>query len=187
MDLKKKSGVAVLAPPTESRKAFFLDRDGTLIVDHGYIRRTEDIELFPDTISTLQELQTRGFLLVVVSNQSGIARGLITNEEARAVSETFCRILRENGIIIASARFCPHLPDAGCECRKPRPGMLLEAGRALEIDFSQSYMVGDRRTDCEAGAAVGCTPVLLKPGESGQPIPAGWKVIRKLSDLLLLI
>ncbi|HEX6546351.1 MAG TPA: HAD family hydrolase [Bryobacteraceae bacterium] len=184
MDLKKNSVEVGPATTAESRKAFFLDRDGTLIVDRGYIRRTEDIELFPDTIGTLQELQTRGFLLVVVSNQSGIARGLITNEEARAVSEAFCRILRENGIIIASARFCPHLPDAGCECRKPRPGMLLEAGRALGIDFSQSYMVGDRRTDCEAGAAVGCTPVLLEPGGRHEPIPIGWKVIRKLSDLL---
>lgn len=174
-------------PLDSQRKAFFLDRDGTLIVDHGYIRRPEDIEFFPDTIATLGELQQRGFLLVVVSNQSGIARGLITNEEAQAVSDAFCRILRENGITIASARSCPHLPDAGCECRKPRPGMLLEAGRALGIDFSQSYMVGDRRTDCEAGAAVGCIPVLLKTGETDEPVPPGWRVIRKLSDLPLLI
>ena len=174
-------------PLHSRRKAFFLDRDGTLIVDRGYIRRTEDIEFFPDTISTLQELQARGFLLVVVSNQSGIARGLITGEEARAVSDAFCHTLRKNGVAIASARLCPHLPDAGCECRKPKPGMLIEAGRILDIDFSQSYMVGDRPTDCEAGAAAGCTPVLLRTGGSDDAIPPDWRVIRTFSDLLLLL
>jgi histidinol-phosphate phosphatase family protein len=186
-DRKERLGERGVTPLDSQHKAFFFDRDGTLIVDRGYIRRTEDIEFFPDTVATLQQLQARGFLLVVVSNQSGIARGLITNEEARAVSDAFCRSLGENGITIASAHFCPHHPDAGCECRKPRPGMLLEAGRALGIDFSQSYMVGDRRTDCEAGAAVGCTPVLLKAGAADEVIPPGWHVIQKLSDLLVLV
>ena len=169
------------------RKAFFFDRDGTLIVDHGYIRRAEDVDLFPETIATLTELRNRGYLLVVVSNQSGIARGLISQAEADAVSARFLDILKEQGVTVDAAHMCPHSPDAGCECRKPEPGMLLRAARDLGLDLAQSFMVGDRWTDCEAGARVGCTPVLIRNGRETEKVPDDWKSIGNLSELLLLI
>jgi histidinol-phosphate phosphatase family protein len=166
------------------RKAFFFDRDGTLIVDHGYIRRAEDVELFPDTIATLSALRGRGFLLVVVSNQSGIARGLITEAEAETVSARFREILGAHGVHLDAVHLCPHSPDAGCECRKPEPGMLLEAADDLDIDLRRSYMVGDRRSDCEAGERVGCTPVLIRTSLETEDVPNGWKTIESLSELL---
>jgi D-glycero-D-manno-heptose 1,7-bisphosphate phosphatase len=167
--------------------AFFFDRDGTLIVDHGYIRSPSEIELLPGVSETLAELRRRGFLLVVVSNQSGIGRGLISADEAKVVANRFCEVLKRRGIVLDGVYECPHAPDAGCDCRKPQPGMLLQAARELEIDLRQSYMVGDKPSDCEAGEQAGCTPVLI----TNQPQIAGecpaWTVIGNLSELLRLI
>lgn len=109
----------------------------------------------------LRTLAEKGFLLVVVSNQSGIGRGLITEEQAAAVDRRFRELLAENGISLAGAYYCPHAPDAGCLCRKPLPGLLHTAAEALQIDLAQSYMVGDKVSDCEAGEAAGCSAVLI--------------------------
>jgi len=137
------------------RSALFLDRDGTLIVDVGYPRDPARVAPLPGAIEALRELQA-SFLLVIVSNQSGLGRGLITEAEARAVHDRVIAVFRAGGVEFAGAHYCPHAPEAGCACRKPAPGLLLDAARALAIDLAGSIMVGDKPSDVDAGRAAGC-------------------------------
>jgi D,D-heptose 1,7-bisphosphate phosphatase len=164
-----------MPPP---HRAVFFDRDGTLIVDHGYLSSPDQVEFVPNAVSVLQTLQQRNFLLVIVSNQSGLGRGVITKPQAEAVDERFRALLSENGITLAGAYYCPHAPDAGCDCRKPQPGLLRRAAEDLQINLAQSYMVGDKLSDYEAGEAVGCRSVLI----AKQP-RAGFLVISDLREL----
>jgi D-glycero-D-manno-heptose 1,7-bisphosphate phosphatase len=148
-------------------RAVFFDRDGTLILDHGYLSSPHQVEFVPGSLDVLRTLQEHGFLLVIVSNQSGIGRGLITENQAQAVDKHFRAILAKNKISVAGVYYCPHAPDAGCDCRKPEPGLLLRAADELQIDFAQSYMVGDKASDCRAGVAAGCRAVLIGTPEAG--------------------
>ena len=140
-------------------RALFMDRDGTVMVDVGYPRRPDDVELLPDAPPTLARLRDLGFKLVVVSNQSGIGRGLVTTEEAASVHERFVEALRESGVELDAAYYCPHAPDEGCSCRKPSPELLQRAARDLELDLPESFMVGDRDSDLEAGRRAGCRAI----------------------------
>ncbi len=142
------------------RRALFLDRDGTLIVDTGYPRDPALVEPLPGAIDALRTLQA-SYALVIVSNQSGIARGRITPDEARAVHDRVVEAFRGGGVEFAGAYYCPHGPDDGCRCRKPAPGMLHDAARDLGIDLSSSVMVGDKPSDVDAGRTAGCTTNLL--------------------------
>jgi histidinol-phosphate phosphatase family protein len=143
-------------------KAIFLDRDGTIIVDAGFARDPARVTLLQGVAEALQILRQRGFFLVVVSNQSGIGRGLITPHEARGVHEKMVDLLRAHGIELDAAYYCPHTPEDACSCRKPRPGLLLQAIRDRQIDPVRSYCIGDRLRDMQAGAAVGCHTILLR-------------------------
>ena len=138
-----------------ARRALFLDRDGTLIVDVGYPRDPAQVELLPGAADALRELQ-RDWVLVVVSNQSGIARGLVSEREAAAVHAEFVARFAAVGVTFAGCYYCPHAPDAGCACRKPLPGLLLDAAAALDLDLAASVMIGDKPSDLEAGRAAGC-------------------------------
>jgi D-glycero-D-manno-heptose 1,7-bisphosphate phosphatase len=140
-------------------RALFMDRDGTVMVDVGYPRRPDDVELLPDAPSTLARLHDLGFKLVVVSNQSGVGRGLVTEEEAEAVHERFVDALRANGVELDGAYYCPHAPDEECSCRKPSPELLQRAARELGLDLPASFMVGDRDSDLEAGRRAGCRTI----------------------------
>lgn len=144
-----------------AQRAVFLDRDGTLIDDVGYIRDPADVRVLAGCASSLAELRAVGFRLIVVSNQSGIGRGLIEPEQARLVEEEVALQLRSQGVRVDAAYFCPHAPDAGCTCRKPLPGMLYDAARDLDIDLHRSWVVGDRPTDVMAGRQAGCRTALL--------------------------
>jgi D-glycero-D-manno-heptose 1,7-bisphosphate phosphatase len=146
------------------RPAAFLDRDGTLIEDVGFPRRPELVRLVDGAAAALRGLAAAGMRLVVVSNQSGIGRGLITGEEARAVHERFIALLGAEEIVLDGAKYCPHPPEAECDCRKPRPGMILEAAENLQLDLGCSFMIGDKLSDVEAGERAGCRTVLLGPG-----------------------
>jgi histidinol-phosphate phosphatase family protein len=137
------------------RRALFIDRDGTLITDVGYPRDPALVEPLPGAIDALRELQA-DFALVIVSNQSGIGRGLITEAEARAVHERVLAVFARAGVAFAGAYYCPHAPDAGCACRKPAPGLLLDAARELGLDLAGSVMLGDKASDIVAGQAAGC-------------------------------
>ena len=149
------------------RRALFLDRDGTLIVDVGYPKDPAQVELVAGAAETLRGLQ-REWALVVVSNQSGIGRGLITEAQATAVHERFVAVYAAAGVRFTGFYYCPHAPGAGCACRKPAPGLLVDAARELELDLARSIMIGDKPSDLEAGRAAGCAHVVrLGPDQDG--------------------
>ena len=143
--------------------AIFLDRDGTLIEDTGYVGKPEDVRIFPGTAEALAELKARGFRTVIVTNQSGIARGLFTEEDYHAVHARVTELLGPG--LIDAAYFCADHPDAASERRKPGAGMLLEAARDLGLDLARSWMIGDRAGDLEAGRRAGCRTILVLTGE----------------------
>lgn len=143
-----------------SRPALFLDRDGTLIVDVGYPRDPARVELIAGAADALRDLQ-RDYALVIISNQSGIGRGLIRPDEAAAVHARVIERFEEAGVTFAGAYYCPHTPDDGCRCRKPAPGLIEDAVRELALDVARSIMIGDKPSDLEAGRAAGCRLVLL--------------------------
>jgi D-glycero-D-manno-heptose 1,7-bisphosphate phosphatase len=144
------------------RKAAFLDRDGVLVHDSGYVHRIEDLSFLPGVVAALRLLRDDGYRLVVVTNQSGIARGRYTEEDYLAFTTEMRKRLAQEGIVLDAVYHCPHLVDAqvpryamACDCRKPGPGMLLRALAELEIDPKASFIVGDRRSDLQAGRAAG--------------------------------
>ncbi len=155
-----------------SRPAVFLDRDGVLIQDTGLITRTSDIRVIPGVPHALARLSEGGFLLIIVSNQAAVARGILSEEDVLVLQEEVTRMLVGDAAPrIDGFYFCPHHPNAtlpsyrvACECRKPRPGLLLRAARELNISLSESFMVGDRVTDIIAGKSAGCTTILVESG-----------------------
>jgi len=154
------------------RRAVFLDRDGTIIEDEGYLAVPSKARFLPGVLDALRTFRDRGMMLVVVSNQSGIPRGLITPEQHAAVDARVRQMLSDEGVPLDAAYYCAHLPTDGCTCRKPRPGMLEQAAREHAIDLPRSFMVGDKLSDVEAGRAAGCITALLGNGKdraSGAP------------------
>lgn len=147
-------------------RALFLDRDGTLTIDVGYPRDPALVEVIPGAIEALRELQAT-WKLVIISNQSGVARGLITDAEMNAVHARVVEVFAAGGVRFAGAYYCPHAVDAGCRCRKPAPGMLLDAAAELGIDLASSAMVGDRQSDLDAGRNAG-VPTLIMFGSWAQ-------------------
>ncbi|OFZ79877.1 MAG: UDP-glucose 4-epimerase GalE [Bdellovibrionales bacterium RIFOXYD1_FULL_53_11] len=143
----------------QPRRAVFLDRDGTINEDPGYIGDPEKLKLLPGVGEALASLKTAGFALVVVSNQSGIARGLIGPEDLARVNIRLDELLRPFGVKIDRYEICRHGPDEGCECRKPKPKLVLDAARAMNIDLGASFMIGDKESDIQAGRAAGCGAV----------------------------
>lgn len=136
-------------------KAAFIDRDGVINEDREFVYRGADFHFIPGSIEALRALRAAGYRLVVITNQSGIGRGLFSEADYLALEAYMRAHLEQAGVVLDSIQYCPHAPDAECECRKPRPGMLLAAIRELEIDPSQSLLIGDRAADIAAGRAAG--------------------------------
>ena len=149
------------------KRAVFLDRDGTLNVDPGYLNRADQLQLLPGVGEALSELSKKGqYALVVVTNQSGIGRGLITPEQLSEVHERLQQMLADYGVQIDRFEVCPHRPDEGCVCRKPSSELLLRGARALGVPLEECVMIGDKPVDVLAGRAAGCrSVVLVKTGE----------------------
>lgn len=154
-----------------SRPAVFLDRDGTLIEDVGYVDRLERLHLYPWSIESVRLLRRAGYAVVVVTNQAGVARGMVREEAVVEAYEFIQRRLAEVGEQLDGHYYCPHLADAPirayrqtCTCQKPRPGMVTQAAEALDLDLSSSIVVGDRWTDIQLARAVGAKGVLVKTG-----------------------
>lgn len=130
-----------------ARPAAFLDRDGTLIRDVGYLADPDKVELLPGVVAALHDLRRRGYTLVIVTNQSGIGRWLITKPQYDAVTRRLLQILAARHVYIRATYFCPHTPWEDCGCRKPRPGMFHRAAREHDIDLASSVMFGDKESD----------------------------------------
>lgn len=155
----------------ELKKAVFVDRDGTLNVEKNYLYRVEDFEFIPGAPEAIRRLRESGFLVIVVTNQSGVARGYFTLSEVDALHRHIQNELKKAGTCIDGFYVCPHHPAEGvgefrreCDCRKGEPGLLLRAAAERHIDLSASYMVGDKLADVEAGERAGCTPLLVMTG-----------------------
>lgn len=144
------------------RRALFLDRDGTIIEDRGYMRSPLDVALLPHAASVLAKLAAEGWLLIIVSNQSGVGSGLISPDEMQQVQGRFLQVMREHHIPIADSYFCLHAKTESCLCRKPSAYFLYEAARVHNIDLSASFMIGDRDTDIKCGKKAGCATIFLR-------------------------
>lgn len=159
------------------KPAVLLDRDGVLIEDVHLLSQPGDIRIPAGVPQALQQLKEEGFLLIVISNQTVVARGLLSEEGVRGLqAQVECRLTEEGAPPLDGFYFCPHHPNAtlpsyrvACECRKPRPGLLLRAAREKDIDLSASFVIGDRLTDIMAGARAGCRTVLVETGAHVAP------------------
>ena len=150
------------------RKAFFFDRDGVINIDHGYVSKIEDFTFTDGIFPVLRALKDKGYDLIVVTNQSGIGRGYYAETDFEQLTEWMLSQLDSEGIHIAAVYHCPHSPEADCSCRKPAPGMILQAIHEHGIDPALSWMVGDKPSDMQAAAAAGIyNRVLLGGAVSG--------------------
>lgn len=158
-------------------RAIFLDRDGVLIDDVDLLTRPDQIRILEGVPEALRRLAEAGFKLIVVSNQSVVARGLLTEPEVENLNRTVeARLLAAGAPALDAFYYCPHHPNAAapeyrliCECRKPQPGLLRRAERDFGIDLPRSFMVGDRLTDIEAGQRAGCRTVWVQTGKHTAP------------------
>jgi len=146
-----------------ANRAVFLDRDGTMAKDVNYCARPEDFELFPNTAKAIKLLNEHGFKVIVVTNQSGIARGFFTEETLAKIHEKMKRELTKEGARIDDIYYCPHHPADNCDCRKPKPKLVLQAAKEHNIDLEHSFVVGDLEMDVELGRAVSCGTILILP------------------------
>jgi D-glycero-D-manno-heptose 1,7-bisphosphate phosphatase len=151
----------------KTRKAIFLDRDGTLILDKNYLSRVEDMEYFPDTMKALQLLQSLGYELFIVTNQSGVGRGYFSLESVYVIHRQLQNDLREQKLSpFKDFAICPHSPDDGCVCRKPSGQMIKDLMEKYHISPEHSWMIGDKLIDAEAGKDAGIKSAIIRHAES---------------------
>ncbi|MBM3978219.1 MAG: HAD family hydrolase [Planctomycetes bacterium] len=177
--------------PAVLRPAAFLDRDGTLIEEVDYLTRVEQLRVLPGVPEALIALQRAGYVRVLVSNQSGVARGLLDEPQLERIHAELLARLRAAGADLELVLYCPHLPGAPvaaydriCACRKPEPGLLLEAARRLPIDLARSIAFGDSLRDLDAAARVGARGVLVRTGKGEAELArAGRRTLEHHADL----
>jgi D-glycero-D-manno-heptose 1,7-bisphosphate phosphatase len=153
-------------PPQRSpRPAIFLDRDGVINerIWGGFVTRSSEFRLLDDIVPALRALSRLRLPLIVVSNQSGVNRGILGRESLRHITVRFVNLLARHGVRIDAVYYCPHTNEDQCGCRKPKPGLLIAAARDYRIDLSRSVMIGDEQRDIDAALAAGCRGVLLDP------------------------
>jgi D-glycero-D-manno-heptose 1,7-bisphosphate phosphatase len=158
-----------------NKRAVFLDRDGTINEEVGYLAKPEDFVLIDGAAEAIKLLNDAGFAVVVVSNQSGVARGYFTEEDVMKVNDKMLFELNMKGAFVDGVYYCPHYPDFGdekygidCDCRKPKPGMVEKAKEELGISIDGSFVVGDHRGDIELGKNIGAKTVLLLSGHGAE-------------------
>jgi len=171
MSEKRKSAI----DNRQSRAAVFIDRDGTLNEDIGYVSTPDDLFLYPWAAEAVRLINESGLLTVVITNQSGIARGMYTEETLDAIHSRMIRELGSQGARIDAVYYCPHHPEVGgvvyrvtCECRKPRTGMLDNAARELGIDLARSFVIGDKASDIKLAENAGARGALVLTGYGGE-------------------
>lgn len=152
------------------KRAVFLDRDGTINIEKEYLFQPHDFEFIPGTPKAIRLLNQAGIMVIVVTNQSGVARGYYSEYDVETLHRYIDHELERHGAHVDAWFYCPHHPDGRgsyalpCNCRKPLPGMLLEAARRYGLELENSTMIGDKRSDVEAGLAAGCHTILLRTG-----------------------
>lgn len=149
-------------------KAVFLDRDGVINEDRDdYVKNIHELKVFPQVPETIRKLNDAGFAVFVISNQQGVAKGIIAEMDLYAIQNEIARQVESAGGKIAGFYYCTHLSSEKCACRKPQPGMLLRAAREHDVEFGESFMIGDSEKDVIAGKKVGCRTVLVLSGHVG--------------------
>lgn len=167
-------------------KVVVLDRDGTITVDRGYLSEPAGLEFLPGTAEGLHQFQAMGFSLVVITNQSGVGRGLIALERLHAMNERLAEMIRGTGAELAGIYYCPHSPEQRCTCRKPGTELLLRAAADLGFEASRAIIIGDKASDIEMGTRVGAVTLLIA-GDDGRPQTSDPRaqphaIVRNLTD-----
>jgi D-glycero-D-manno-heptose 1,7-bisphosphate phosphatase len=173
-------------------KAVFLDRDGTINVESEYLYKIEDCRFLPGVKEAVKRLNAAGYLVVVVTNQSGIARGYYSGNDLEKLHRYMEKEFADSGARIDGWYYCPHHPDfpseaEPCGCRKPLPGMLLTAAEELGIDLASSWMVGDKCADMEAGLVAGCRSILVRTGYGAVEAASAPSGVVTVDDLLAAV
>ena len=191
-----KNGIIFAKNLKNKQKAVFLDRDGTINKYVGFLKNIEDFELLPGVSEAIKKINSSGYLAIVVTNQPVLARGEVTFEELECIHNKMETLLGREGAYIDGLYFCPHHPDKGfegeipelkidCACRKPKPGMILEATNTYNIDIRNSWMIGDGKNDVCCGKAAGCKTALIGTGEFGQDLTAN-SLIEAIDNICLV-
>jgi D-glycero-D-manno-heptose 1,7-bisphosphate phosphatase len=162
------------------RRAVFLDRDGTINEEVNYLSRPEQLRLLPNAAEGIKLLRAKGFLAIIVTNQSGVARGYFSEQRVLEIHQDLQALLAKAGVAIDGFYYCPHHPQVGyapyrreCECRKPKPGMLLRAAKDFQLDLAQCFVAGDKVIDILPGIEVGCRTVLVLTGYGQETLNDG--------------
>jgi D-glycero-D-manno-heptose 1,7-bisphosphate phosphatase len=157
--------------------AIFIDRDGTLIEEMDHLVSVEEIALFPHSIEAIRKVNSQGILAILVTNQSVVARGLLTERQLRYIHDSLLTLLNQNGAELDAIYYCPHHPREGsgpltieCSCRKPKPGMLQRAAADFALDLNRCVMIGDSLGDVEAGHLAGASSVLVRTGHGAEAV-----------------
>lgn len=172
------------------RRAIFLDRDGVInekMPDGRYVTRWEEFKFLPGVAEAIKAFNDMGFLVVIVTNQRGIAKGLYTEEDLREIHRRMCRRIERAGGRIDAIYYCPHDIHENCNCRKPKPGMILKAAEELKIDLPSSYLIGDSITDIQCGKKAGVGINMLVRGGSKEERGEEMIVIESLREAVKLI
>ncbi len=145
----------------------FLDRDGVINkkLEGDYVKSYNEFEFFPGVIDAIKKIKQKGLLVIIITNQSGIGRGIMSEDDLAMVHEQMLADLKKEGVLIDAIYYCPHSPDDGCDCRKPNDGLFKQALMDFDIDIENSWMIGDELKDIEAGKKAGCRTYLLSKGK----------------------
>lgn len=154
-------------------KVAFLDRDGVINKDAGYTYKVDDFEFIGGCVDALKIIQEKNYKIIIVTNQSGIGRGYYSEAAYRKLTRWYCEQLLDQGITITDVFHCPHSPEEICDCRKPKEGLFLQAAKKYSIDFSNSFMVGDKISDLQAAQAAGISRLVLINVDSNKKIDQG--------------
>ncbi|MDI6731841.1 MAG: D-glycero-beta-D-manno-heptose 1,7-bisphosphate 7-phosphatase [Candidatus Margulisbacteria bacterium] len=156
-------------------KAVFMDRDGTIIEDVGYLNHPSNIQFIPGSIEAIKKLNAAGYKVIIITNQAGVARGLVSEDMLQTIDKALHKWILASHAHLDGIYYCPHHPEHGhypyrqaCECRKPHPGLIKRAQRDFDIDLSQSYMIGDKATDIEAGRRAGVKTTMVLSGRGSE-------------------
>lgn len=149
-------------------KAVFLDRDGTINVDVDYLSNVEGFKFLPGALEALVRLAKTDYLIIIITNQSGVGRGYFTEERLKEINTKMCCEIEKAGGRIDAIYYCPHRPEEKCTCRKPATGMIEDAKRDYNINITASFMVGDATRDVQLAINAGCIPILVETGKAGK-------------------